>query len=118
MPRYKKSKPKTQQRQLLRNFAQRLTQGEFKDKQIVLAQSGEVKMSEVLQAFIAPYVYIATTTEAYRKLVMTAIVAWNTALMQSDQRSALIENMLNKLPQLTAKDKNDFRGIVNDFIQR
>ena len=42
--------------------------------------SDGIKMSDVLEEFVEPYLEFAETEEAYRKLLSVAVVAWNVAL--------------------------------------
>jgi DNA-binding Lrp family transcriptional regulator len=79
--------------------------------------SGVVKMSEVVIDFIEPYVEYAETYEAYQKLVMVAIVAWNTALFPEKKQKAMVKKMM-KSPSLPRSDALDMKGIIQELIER
>jgi len=53
--------------------------------------SGVAKMSQVVIDFIEPYAEYAETYEAYQKLVMVAIVAWNTTLLPEKKQKAMVK---------------------------
>lgn len=74
-----------------------------------------VKMSEVLLDFIEPYYHGVDTEEAMRKLVTTALVAWNTALMPTEAQDEQLEAVAQALPDETVED---FYVIVGEMIER
>lgn len=78
---------------------------------------GVAKMSEVLIDFIDPYVEYAETYEAYQKLVMVAIVAWNTALFPEKKQKAMVKKMMKSL-SLSRSDARDMKGITKELIER
>ena len=116
MPRYKKSKP-INTRKHVATF-KREVEKKFEGKQVVMAAEGEVKMSDVLEAFISPYLYLATTTETYHKLLVVAITAWNIALRPAAERDAELARLLALMPQMTAQEKDDMKAIVGALIVR
>ena len=79
--------------------------------------SGVTKMSEVLIDFIEPYVEYAETYEAYQKLVMVAIVAWNTTLLPEKKQKAMVKKMIKSL-SLPRSDARDMKGIIEELIAR
>ncbi|MBE7551612.1 MAG: hypothetical protein HS126_11125 [Anaerolineales bacterium] len=76
---------------------------------------GQVKMSEVLRDFVAPYWHIPDTEEAMRKLLTTALVAWNTALMPQAEQAGALDQIATALP---AEAREDFYAIVREMIER
>ena len=62
--------------------------------------SGVAKMSEVVIDFIEPYAEYAETYEAYQKLVIVAIVAWNTTLLPKKKQKAMVKKMIKSLSLL------------------
>ena len=81
---------------------------------IMDAQDG-VKMSEVLEEFIAPYHQVADTEEQYSKLLAMAVTAWSVALFPAQKRKAHIEEMLEAIPE---EVRADGRAIINELIER
>jgi hypothetical protein len=76
---------------------------------------GQVKMSEVLRDFVAPYWHILDTEEAMRKLLTTALVAWNTALMPPAEQAGALDQVATALPE---EARDDFYAIVREMIER
>ena len=79
--------------------------------------SGVPKMSEVIIDFIEPYVEYAETYEAYQKLVMVAIVAWNTTLLPEKEQKPMVKKMLKSL-SLPRSVLRDMKGIMEELIER
>jgi len=91
----------------------------FAGQEIVIQPGLGEKMSEVLLAFIEPYRELATTREAYEKLITVAMVAWNAALLPKDKRDAFLDEGINPvLSSLGNKAIQDFKVIVNELIKR
>ena len=85
-------------------------------KEVVIVESTDgVKMSEVLEAFIAPYMEFAETEESFEKLVMIAVIAWNTSLLPRSAQTKAIDDLLTSLPPETQADA---KSIVRDLIRR
>lgn len=59
----------------------KLARGPFRDHKFVIEPPGQIKMSDVLLDFVAPYRHFVNTIEAYRKLLLVAVIAWNAALL-------------------------------------
>jgi len=74
-----------------------------------------IKMSAVLEAFVAPYLDVAPTKEDFNKLLAIAIVAWNMSLLPESDRKKHIEKALNNFPKET---RGDGREILKDLIER
>lgn len=111
----RRRKRRRRERDAAANLSQRVQQ-RFPDQKVVVGgASDDVKMSEVLKEFIAPYCEIADTEEAFRKLLVTAVVAWNTALFSAGEREAHLKKVLEALP----KDvRVDGRAVINELIER
>lgn len=85
-------------------------------KEVVFIESADgVKMSEVLEAFIAPYMEFAETEESFKKLVMIAVIAWNATLLPRNAQTKAIDDVLTSLPPETQADA---RSIVRDLMRR
>ena len=72
-------------------------------------------MSEVLRQFVEPYWHIPDDEEATRKLLATALVAWNTALQPEAERADYLKVIAAALPEDTHED---FYAIVAEMIER
>ena len=86
--------------------------------QFVGAIPGMPKMSEQLLAFVEPYASVADTEEAYHKLLMVAIVAWNVALEPAEKRSTALTPFLKSLGGEGSPGARDFLEIVGALIKR
>jgi hypothetical protein len=53
--------------------------------------SGEVKMSEVLEEFVEPYLDFAQNRSQREKLFSIAVIAWNLAIMPGNERQPMID---------------------------
>lgn len=94
----------------------RRVQRQFPNQKLVSGESlGGVKMSEVLEEFIAPYRDIANTEAALRKLLVTAVVAWNSALFPVEEGKTHLEKVLEALPE---EVRADGRAIISNLIER
>jgi hypothetical protein len=82
---------------------------------MVQAPPGAAKMSDVLMDFIEPYKPYADTTDAMHRLIITAIVAWNTALEPPEKHAELLQSFIKTLPPDAVED---FEAIVREMIER
>jgi hypothetical protein len=88
----------------------------FPNQKVVRGEARDgVKMSEVLEEFIAPYLEIADTEEVFRKLLVTAVIAWNTALFPAKERKTYLEKVLEALPEQV---RADGRAIISELMAR
>ena len=89
--------------------------GFSKNQKIVVNPVGEAKMSEVLTEFVKPYADHADTDEAYQKLLVIGILAWNAALLPTKKRQEMVNSLLGEMPTSMPKE---FRSIVEMLIER
>jgi hypothetical protein len=102
----------------LENLKRRLEQGPLRGQEFVIEPSGEVKMSEVLTAFVEPYLESADTEGDYRKLLTLAIAAWNISLFPEEEQQDMVDEILETMPATSAIVKMYLREIVNMLIAR
>lgn len=77
------------------------------------------KMSEVLLAFIEPYLYLAENREMLDRLVATAAAAWNASLLPEDKREGFLDEAGRiMLAEAGKQSADDFRPIMRDLIAR
>lgn len=98
----------------LDTFEQRFQQSKMGSKFAGFVQDpkGEVKMSEVLKAFVKPYLEEIPDYQQ-EMFLQIAILAWNLAIMPEDMRQQAFEDLLKK----GVKGKNPFaRQDMRDFI--
>jgi hypothetical protein len=80
---------------------------------------GEVKMSEVLESFVAPYVEFTDNRSQRVRLLEMAVVAWNLALMaKGDYQSLLEETIAQIMPDNDLLALQDFREIIAEMVAR
>jgi hemerythrin len=88
-------------------------------RELRIGPSTGEKMSEVLSDFIEPWIEAADTLQAYDKLLGTAIIAWNAALLPKDQRRKMLDEAVRTLEATTDRQTaKDFQAIMADFIRR
>ena len=88
-------------------------------KRFVPASPGQEKMSDVLEAFVDPYVNETATHADLVKLYGVAVAAWNLALFPPDQqRAALDQTLHNVLPGASRDDVEFLRRFVEDLVAR
>ncbi len=86
----------------------------FKQK-IVPKPPGQTKMSEVLRQFVEPYWHIPDDEESMRRLITTALVAWQVALLPVTERAEHLAAIAKALPEETHAD---FYAIVGEMVER
>ncbi len=82
-PKGAKPATKTLRQELQRN-------GLFKDDLMRLEETESPKLSDVIVELMAPHAGAATTRAAYEQLSTLAVVAWNAALLEAEERQALM----------------------------
>jgi hypothetical protein len=85
----KRRHPRRRKQKRFEGLERKLRQGPFAAEKIVIEPPGQVKMSEVLEAFVEPYIGFADTQEDHRKLLTLAITAWNAALLPEEEQKEL-----------------------------
>jgi hypothetical protein len=108
-------------REGLAKLQEKVQHGAMGDKfaGMVTDPKGEVKMSEVLEAFVEPYLDFARNQSQREKLFGIAMIAWNLALIPGGDRPSLINKMIKagiKSNDLLAQQ--DTREIINEMIVR
>jgi hypothetical protein len=76
---------------------------------------GEVKMSEVLEEFVEPYLDFARNRSEREKLFSLAVVAWNLALIPENERQQIIEQGTTGNDPLARQDAREF---IDELIAR
>jgi hypothetical protein len=94
---------------------QRLKKAGLDRYEVMRNPPGHEKMSEVLMDFIRPYRHIATTTEVMHKLITTALVAWNTALLPEEEQAARLQEVAKIFPDEAVED---FYASVREMMAR
>jgi len=90
------------------------------NKELILQEAGDQeKMSAVLLDFIAPYQKLATTYDAYNRLVAVAIVAWNAAVLKAQGKPDLLQEVARKIiPSGDKQAQQDFLAIARELMER
>ncbi len=110
---------KKQEQSRLRGFKQRLEKDLLRGHEVVVEPSGVAKMSEVLEAFVAPYLALADTEDATRKLLMLAVVAWNASFLTEEEQRKMVDDITSKvMSAATREDKEDFSELVSTLVER
>jgi len=86
---------------------------------MVTNPKGEVKMSEVLEEFVEPYLDFAQNRSEREKLFSIAVIAWNLAIMPEQGRQPLIDQVIKA--GLNGNDllaQQDTQEIIDELIAR
>jgi hypothetical protein len=76
-------------------------------------------MSDVLAAFVAPYLDLAETPAAYEQLLKLGVLAWNLALFPPAQRAAMTEEAFSpERLHVDDETRRDMRVLVSQLILR
>jgi hypothetical protein len=89
--------------------------GEFSKVELRRNIPGQEKMSEVLLDFLSPYLKDADTREAFEKLIVIGIVAWNSAILPDDRSRETLRGLTKKLSLL---DRIFFKRFIKELIER
>jgi hypothetical protein len=105
----------------LEELQQKVQKGAFGDKSVSLVKNpkGEVKMSEVLEEFVEPYLDLAKNRQQREMLFGIATIAWNLAIVPKKDRKPLIDKVVKE--SVKGNDplaQQDTREILNDLIAR
>ena len=100
--------------ELLERLA-RTAQERFPNQELRPFQTGQEKMSDVLEEFLDPYIDEAENDDAYRKLIQFGVIAWNAALLEGDAQREAVEKMIEIAP---ASLRRDLRNILLEMIER
>jgi hypothetical protein len=87
--------------------------------QLRIEPRGEVRMSEVLEAFVEPYLGLASTDNGQRVLLQIASLAWNAALLPVDERRALLDQAAEtSLPGFQGEAREELQDLLANMIAR
>ena len=105
----------------LEKLQQKIQKGPLGDQVVGMVPNpkGEVKMSEVLEAFVEPYLDFTHTRSQREKLFTLAVIAWNLAMMPEQERQPMIDELINV--GLKGNDplaQQDTRKIIDELIAR
>ncbi|MFQ5340717.1 MAG: hypothetical protein ACE5F6_04130 [Anaerolineae bacterium] len=114
----KRGRGRAQKQKRARSLKSRLEKGPLRGQKVVYEPSGHVKMSDILDDFVEPYVGFTDTEEEYRELLSVAIVAWNASLLPEEDRQDMIDSIIEGMPALTEELEEDFREIVKELMER
>ena len=103
----------------LQGLKQRVEEDILPGHKVLVEPRGIAKMSEVLEAFVEPYLALADTEDAYRKLLMLAWVAWNASFLTEEEQSEMVDDIMSEaMPSATREEREDFRELVSTLVER
>ena len=117
----KQQKAVSRREKAFNNFEQKFQQKEIANSltEIVKNPQGEVKMSDVLEEFVEPYLPEANSLEQQRILFDMGTIAWNLAIMPEHQRQPAISELFDDLMKdKKATVKRDFNNLMDEMIAR
>jgi len=107
--RRRQEKKRKRQERLKRKQAQR----PFGAPTATAEWDGLEKMSDVLEAFVEPYMEMATDERGYRNLLNLGMAAWNAALLLEETRIATLDDLFRKHEVSGAS-----RALMQELIDR
>ena len=111
----KKTVPKSTQKVM-----QKIQETEgFENINIVDRPEGMVSLSNAIAKIVDPYKDMTESLDAYKNLIAVACIAWNIETSSSLlQLNAEIEKAAQGFPDMTLRDKRDFKALIKDLIKR
>ena len=86
---------------------------------LLVNPDGIVKMSEVLEEFVDPYLNSHQTGEEQKKMFSVAVFAWNLAMEPDESRRSTIQKMLaGVMANGTEQDCADMTRLLEELIAR
>lgn len=86
---------------------------------VVVDPAGEVRMSEVLEDFVDPYLDTASNHGQRLKLLGMAIFAWNLALLPEDQQQQELDKLVTELTKGQGRQmQQDVKEILAEMMKR
>src|SRR5579871_5715906 len=82
---------------------------------VVVEPPGMAKMSDALWALVEPDYDGSSDDDRLRKLLTLGSAAWNAALVQGAERTALLEHLAETLPE---ESRPEFLAVIEPFIRR
>jgi hypothetical protein len=84
----------------------------------IRAQKGQLKMSDIMHDFLAPYTSETPTLSEYHNLLPLALVAWNTALLPPERHNVLLNSFIQvALPNSDPIANHDLRRLLEAMVQ-
>ncbi len=97
----------------------KLAQGPFRNREVALGPIDDLKMSDVLLDFIAPYRSAVNATDAYHRLLTLAILAWNASFLSAKEQGEMVERVVDGgLPSESEELRSGLKQIVYEMIER
>jgi hypothetical protein len=110
-----RKKKEKQKKALKHRFAKPAPLKAAADPVVVFEPSGQVKMSDVLMDFVAPFEDSWQTPDELRKLLTVAVIAWNAAIAPLEKGLDLLHDTAETVPPHL---RADFAGLVVELIRR
>lgn len=86
---------------------------------VIVDPAGEVKMSEVLENFVEPYLDTASNHDQRLKLLGIAVFAWNLALLPENKQQPELDKIVTELTRWQGRQmKQDVRKILEEMMER
>ncbi len=85
---------------------------------IVTNPQGEVKMSDVLEEFVEPYLPAVNNHSQRQKLFTMAVIAWNAAIMPAQERQSMLDSTIKQGLTGNPLAQMDALNIIEEMVQR
>jgi len=105
----------------LTQFAKKMVQDSLSQSgaKIVTNPVGVIRMSEVLEEFVDPYIHLYQNGEERKSIFSVAIFAWNLAIEPEEVRKSKIDEVIEKtMAHGTEQNRKDMRLLLEELIAR
>jgi hypothetical protein len=109
------------QEKALEKFQKKVKQGPLAQiaAKFVNSAPGQVKMSEVLEDFVEPYLHEAPSFGDKERLFGIAVIAWNIAIMPESEQQPFIDQMIEEmLGNTDARLQRDTKALLAEMMVR
>jgi hypothetical protein len=115
----KRGQSRSHKQNLLRAHARRAMPNLPPGAQLRIEPRGEQRMSEVLEAFVEPYLGLASTDNGQRVLLELASLAWNAAILPEDERQAMLNEVVERgLSGFQGQAHEELLDLLRNMIAR
>ena len=86
---------------------------------VINSPFGQVKMTEVLQAFVEPYIEETDNRSQRQQIFEIAVIAWNLAVIDEAKRQPMLDQAIDQvLNSDDIEEQKDFRDLLEELIDR
>ena len=117
--RAKKRRQQSKEERRVQDYKSRLEKDFLQGREVVVEPKGVPKMSEVLKAFVAPYLELADSREATEKILQLGVLAWNLSFLPDEKQRETLDDLVHQVvPEAKRQDTEDLALMMATLIAR